>query len=303
VHKPAEDTPLTELRLAELLTEAGLPDGVLNVVTGGGPAGAALVEHPGVDMIAFTGSTATGRKIAAAAAARVKPTMLELGGKSAQLIFPDADVARAIDAAVSGFVFNTGQFCMGGTRLLVHRDLYDTVLGALAEAAKHVPVGDPRQEGTVVGPMAGLNHLENVERYVGLGEGRVVAGGHRLDIDGGYFYAPTVLADLANDSRAVQEEIFGPVLTVQPFETEDEAVAMANSTAYGLAAGLHTNDVARAHRVAAKLRAGIVWVNSWAVLDAALPFGGYGQSGHGRENGPEGLDAYLQTKSVFVPTD
>jgi len=303
VHKPAEDTPLTALRLAELLTEAGLPDGVLNVVTGGGPAGAALVEHPGVDMIAFTGSTATGRKIAAAAAARVKPTMLELGGKSAQLIFPDADVARAIDAAVSGFVFNTGQFCMGGTRLLVHRDLYDTVLGALAEAAKHVPVGDPRQEGTVVGPMAGLNHLENVERYVGLGEGRVVAGGHRLDIDGGYFYAPTVLADLANDSRAVQEEIFGPVLTVQPFETEDEAVAMANSTAYGLAAGLHTNDVARAHRVAAKLRAGIVWVNSWAVLDAALPFGGYGQSGHGRENGPEGLDAYLQTKSVFVPTD
>jgi acyl-CoA reductase-like NAD-dependent aldehyde dehydrogenase len=303
VHKPAEDTPLTALRLAELLTEAGLPEGVLNVVTGGGAAGAALVEHPGVDTIAFTGSTATGRKIAAAAAARVKPTMLELGGKSAQIIFPDADVARAIDAAVSGFVFNTGQFCMGGTRLLVHRDLYDTVLGALAEAAKHVPVGDPRQETTIVGPMAGLNHLENVERYVGLGEGRVVAGGHRLDIDGGFFYAPTVLADLANDARVVQEEIFGPVLTVQPFETEDEVVAMANSTSYGLAAGLHTNDVARAHRVAAKLRAGIVWVNSWAVLDAALPFGGYGQSGHGRENGPEGLDAYLQTKSVFVPTD
>jgi acyl-CoA reductase-like NAD-dependent aldehyde dehydrogenase len=151
--------------------------------------------------------------------------------------------------------------------------------------------------------MAGLRHLENVERYLALGEGRVVAGGHRLDIDGGYFYAPTVLADVADDARVVQEEIFGPVLTVQPFDTEDEAVAMANGTPYGLAAGLHTNDVARAHRVAGKLRAGIVWVNSWAVLDAALPFGGYGQSGHGRENGPEGLDAYLQTKSVFVPTD
>ena len=303
VHKPAEDTPLTALRLAELLTEAGLPDGVLNVVTGGGAAGAALAEHPGVDKIAFTGSTATGAKVATAAAARVTPTTMELGGKSAQIIFADADVARAIEAAVGGFVFNTGQFCMGGTRLLVHRDLYDTVLGALAEAATHLPVGDPRQESTVVGPMAGPHHLENVERYIALGEGRVVAGGHRLDIDGGYFYAPTVLADVADDARVVQEEIFGPVLTVQRFDTEDEAVAMANGTPYGLAAGLHTNDVARAHRVAAKLRAGIVWVNSWAVLDAALPFGGYGRSGHGRENGPEGLDEYLQTKSVYLPTD
>jgi acyl-CoA reductase-like NAD-dependent aldehyde dehydrogenase len=192
---------------------------------------------------------------------------------------------------------------MGGTRLLVQRPLYDTVLGALAEAATHVPVGDPRQESTVVGPMAGLRQLENVERYLALGEARVVAGGRRLDIDGGFYYAPTVLADMANDSRVVQEEIFGPVLTVQPFDTEEEAIALANSTVYGLAAGLHTSDVARAHRVAGKLRAGIVWVNSWAVLDAALPFGGVGQSGYGRENGPEGLDAYLQTKSVFVPTD
>jgi len=303
VHKPAEDTPLTALRLAELLTEAGLPDGVLNVVTGGAAAGAALAGHPGVDKIAFTGSTATGRAVAAAASATVKPAMLELGGKSAQIIFDDADVGRAIEAAVGGFVFNTGQFCMGGTRLLVHRALYDTVLGALAEAATHVPVGDPRQEGTVVGPMAGERQLENVERYIALSEGRVVAGGKRLDIDGGYFYAPTVLADMPNDARVVQEEIFGPVLTVQPFDTEDEAVALANSTPYGLAAGLHTNDVARAHRVAAKLRAGIVWVNSWSVLDAALPFGGYGQSGYGRENGPEGLNEYLQTKSVYLPTD
>ena len=302
VHKPAEDTPLTALRVAELLTEAGLPEGVLNVVTGGVEAGSALARHPGVDKIAFTGSTRTGIAIAAAAAATVKQTTLELGGKSAHLIFDDADLGPAIEAAVVGFVFNTGQFCMGGTRLLVHRSLYDTVLGALAEAATHVPVGDPMQESTVVGPMAGLRQLENVERYLALGEARVVAGGHRLDLGGGYFYAPTVLADVANDARVVQEEIFGPVLTVQPFDTEDEAVALANSTVYGLAAGLHTRDVARAHRVAARLRAGIVWVNSWSVLDSALPFGGYGQSGHGREHGPEALDEYLQTKSVFIPT-
>jgi len=303
VHKPAEDTPLTALRLAELCAEAGLPPGVLNVVTGGAEAGAALARHPGVDKIGFTGSTATGRAVAAAASDTVKPTTMELGGKSAQLIFADADVPRAIECAVNGFVFNTGQFCMGGTRLLVHRSHYDTVLGALAEAAAHVPVGDPRQETTIVGPMAGPRHLENVERYIALGEGRVVAGGRRLEIGGGYFYAPTVLADVSNDARVVQEEIFGPVITVQPFDTEDEAVALANSTPYGLAAALHTNDVARAHRVAARLRAGIVWVNSYAVLDAALPFGGVGQSGHGRENGPEGLDAYLQTKSVYLPTD
>jgi acyl-CoA reductase-like NAD-dependent aldehyde dehydrogenase len=285
-----------------LLTEAGVPEGVLNVVTGGAATGAALAKHPGVDKVAFTGSTRTGAAIAAAAAATVKPTTLELGGKSAHLIFDDAELGPAIEAAVGGFVFNTGQFCMGGTRLLVHRSLYDTVLGALADAATHVPVGDPQQEATVVGPMAGLKQLENVERYIALGEARVVAGGKRLDIDGGYFYAPTVLADVANDARVVQEEIFGPVLTVQAFDTEDEAVALANSTAFGLAAGLHTKDVARAHRVAAKLRAGIVWVNSWAVLDSALPFGGYGQSGHGREHGPEALDEYLQTKSVFIPT-
>ncbi|TDC40308.1 aldehyde dehydrogenase family protein [Micromonospora sp. KC213] len=302
VHKPAEDTPLTALRLAELLTEAGLPEGVLNVVTGGGQAGAALVEHPGVAKIAFTGSTRTGSRIAAAAAATVKHTTLELGGKSAQIIFEDSDIGVAIESAVGGFVFNTGQFCMGGTRLLVHRSVYETVLGALAEAATHVPVGDPLDPATVVGPMAGLKQLENVERYLALGEGRVVVGGHRLDLGGGYFYAPTVLADLDNTARCVQEEIFGPVLTVQPFDTEEEAVTLANSTPYGLAAGLHTRDVARAHRVAAKLRAGIVWINSWAVLDAALPFGGYGQSGYGREHGPEALDAYLQTKSVYLPT-
>jgi acyl-CoA reductase-like NAD-dependent aldehyde dehydrogenase len=303
VHKPAADCPLTALRLAELCSEAGLPDGVLNVVTGGEAAGAALSRHPDIDKIAFTGSTQVGATIAAAAAAMVKPTTMELGGKSAHIIFEDADIAAAIDAVVGGFVFNTGQFCMAGSRLLVQRSRYDSVLAQVSEAVAGVPVGDPRDPRTVVGPLAARQRLEKVEGYIALGEGRIVTGGHRIERDGGYYYAPTVVADVPNDARIVQEEVFGPVLTVQPFDTEDEAVDLANGTLYGLAAGLHTRDVARAHRVADRLRSGIVWINSWAVLDSALPFGGYKQSGYGREHGPEALDGYLQIKSVFVPTN
>ncbi|MGY1821989.1 aldehyde dehydrogenase family protein [Geodermatophilus sp. SYSU D00079] len=304
VHKPAEDTPLTALRIAELLTEAGLPPGVLNVVTGDGAvAGDALTRHPGVDRIAFTGSTRIGSLIAATAAASVTPVTMELGGKSANIVFEDADLDEAVQAAVSAFVFNTGQFCMGGTRLLVQRSVYDQVLAGVVGGATHVPVGDPLDEGTVVGPMAGERHLRNVERYVALADGgpdgKVVAGGERLDRPG-FYMAPTVVTDVAPDSRLVQEEIFGPVLTVQVFDTEEEAVALANGTPYGLAAGLHTRDVARAHRVAARLQAGLVWVNTYGVLDVSLPFGGYKASGYGRENGPEALDEYLQTKSVYV---
>jgi acyl-CoA reductase-like NAD-dependent aldehyde dehydrogenase len=302
VHKPAPDTPLTALRMAELFAEAGFPDGVVNVVTGGETAGAALSKHHRVDKIAFTGSTRVGATIAAMAAATVKPATMELGGKAAHIIFSDADIASAIEAVVSGFVFNTGQFCMAGTRLLIQRSCYDRVLSAVAEAAAKVPVGDPLDPQTVIGPLTARRHLENVEQYLALGEGRVVAGGHRIELDGGCYYAPTLVADVPNDARVVQEEVFGPVLTVQPFDSEDEVVALANGTRYGLAAGLHTRDLARAHRVAHRLRSGIVWINSWAVLDAALPFGGFKQSGYGRENGPEALDGYLQTKSVFVPT-
>jgi len=304
VHKPAEDTPLTALRIAELLTEAGLPAGVLNVVTGGGAvAGDALSRHTGVDRIAFTGSTRIGSVIAATAAANVTPVTMELGGKSANIVFDDADLDEAIQAAVSGFVFNTGQFCMGGTRLLVQRGVYDQVLAGVVAGATHVPVGDPLDEGTVVGPMAGERHLQNVERFVALvdgeGTGRIAAGGTRLDREG-FYMAPTVVVDVPNDSRLVQDEIFGPVLTVQVFDTEEEAIALANSTPYGLAAGLHTKDVSRAHRVAAALEAGLIWVNTYGVLDVALPFGGYKASGYGRENGPEALDEYLQTKSVYL---
>jgi acyl-CoA reductase-like NAD-dependent aldehyde dehydrogenase len=304
VHKPAEETPLSALLMAEILAEAGVPDGVLNVVTGGGAvAGEALLTHPGVDKIAFTGSTAVGRHAAATAGAALKPVTMELGGNAANIVFEDADLEKAVGAIIKAFVFNTGQFCMGGPRLLVHSSLHDTVLGILEGAVPGVPIGDPFDPATVIGPMAGRRHLEKVEEYVAIAKaegGRIVTGGERLDLDGGYYYKPTVIAGLGNDSRAVQEEIFGPVLTVQPFDTEDEAIALANSTPYGLASGLQTRDLARAHRVAARLQAGIVWVNDWAMLDPAIPFGGVKNSGFGREYGPEALESYTKVKSVVI---
>jgi phenylacetaldehyde dehydrogenase len=304
VHKPAEETPLSALLMAQILTDAGVPAGVVNVVTGRGSViGDPLLRHPGVDKIAFTGSTAVGRHAAALAGEGLKPVTMELGGNAAHIVFEDADVEKAIGAAIKGFVFNAGQFCMGGPRLLVAAPLYETVVGILGEAVAGVPVGDPFDPATVVGPMAGERHVAKVEEYVGIARddgGRVVAGGERLDLDGGFYYKPTVIADLPNSSRAVQEEIFGPVLTVQSFDSEDEAVAMANGSPYGLAAGLQTQNVARAHRVAARLQAGIVWVNDWAMLDPAIPFGGVKDSGFGREYGPEALASYTKTKSVVI---
>ncbi|MEW2560417.1 aldehyde dehydrogenase family protein [Streptomyces griseorubiginosus] len=307
VHKPADETPLSALYMAGLLQKAGVPDGVVNVVTGTGPvAGDALLRHRGVDKVAFTGSTAIGRHVAATAGEALKPVTMELGGNAANLVFEDADLEKAVGAIIKAFVFNTGQFCMGGPRLLVARPVHATLLGILADAVPGVPVGDPRDPGTVVGPMAGEKHLKKVEEYVELARkegGRIVCGGERLDLDGGFYYKPTVIADLSNDSRVVQEEIFGPVLTVQPFDTEDEAVELANSTPYGLASGVQTTNLARAHRVADRLQAGIVWVNDWAMLDPAVPFGGVKDSGYGREYGPEALDAYTKVKSVVVSLD
>ncbi|WP_033278911.1 aldehyde dehydrogenase family protein [Streptomyces sp. NRRL F-525] len=307
VHKPADETPLSALYMARLLQRAGVPDGVVNVVTGAGPvAGEALLRHAGVDKIAFTGSTAVGRHAASVAGENLTPVTMELGGNAAHLVFEDADLEKAVGAVIKGFVFNTGQFCMGGPRLLVARPVYSTLLNILADAVPGVPLGDPRLPETVVGPMAGERHLRKVEEYVDLArkEGaRIVCGGERLDLDGGYYYKPTVIADLANDSRVIQEEIFGPVLTVQPFDTEDEAVQLANSTPYGLASGIQTGNLARAHRIADRLQAGIVWINDWAMLDPNVPFGGVKDSGFGREYGPEGLAAYTRTKSVVVSLD
>ncbi|WP_367319114.1 aldehyde dehydrogenase [Streptomyces sp. HUAS ZL42] len=307
VHKPADETPLSALYMAGLLQKAGVPDGVVNVVTGAGPvAGEALLRHPGVDKIAFTGSTAVGRHAASVAGESLKPVTMELGGNAAHIVFEDADLEKAVGAIIKGFVFNSGQFCMGGPRLLVARSVYSTLLGILGEAVPGVPLGDPRRPETVVGPMAGEKHLRKVEEYVDLARkegGRIVCGGERLDLDGGYYYKPTVIADLPNDSRVVQEEIFGPVLTVQPFDSEDEAVALANSTPYGLASGVQTSNLARAHRVADRLQAGIVWINDWAMLDPAVPFGGVKDSGFGREYGPEALTSYTKVKSVVVSLD
>jgi acyl-CoA reductase-like NAD-dependent aldehyde dehydrogenase len=307
VHKPADETPLSALYMAGLLKDAGVPDGVVNVVTGSGPvAGEALLRHPGVDKIAFTGSTAVGRHAASVAGEALKPVTMELGGNAAHIVFEDAELEKAVGAIIKGFVFNTGQFCMGGPRLLVARPVYSTLLNILAEAVPGVPVGDPRRPETVVGPMAGEKHLRKVEEYVELARkegGRIVCGGERLDLDGGYYYKPTVIADLTGDSRVVQEEIFGPVLTVQPFDSEDEAVALANSTPYGLASGVQTTNLARAHRIADRLQAGIVWINDWAMLDPAVPFGGVKDSGFGREYGPEALASYTKVKSVVVSLD
>jgi acyl-CoA reductase-like NAD-dependent aldehyde dehydrogenase len=304
VHKPADDTPLSALFMAQLLHDAGVPDGVLNVVTGSGQiVGEALLRHPGVDKIAFTGSTAVGRHAASIAGENLKPVTMELGGNAAHLVFEDADLDVAIGAVIKAFVFNSGQFCMAGPRLLVARPLHDTVLAILANAVPTVPIGNPRDEATVIGPMAGERQLRKVEEYVELARkegGRIVCGGERLDLDGGFYYEPTVIADLPRDSRVIAEEVFGPVLTVQAFDDEDEAVELANGTPYGLAAGLQTRDVTRAHRVASRLQAGIVWVNDWAMLDPAIPFGGVKDSGFGREYGPEALEAYTKVKSVVI---
>lgn len=306
VHKPASDTPLTALIMADILNAAGVPAGVVNIVTGSGAAlGDQIVSHPDVNKISFTGSTEVGQHVASLAGQTLKPITAELGGNAANIVFADADVEKAIGAVISAFVFNTGQFCMGGPRLLVERPLYETVLGILGQAVPGVPIGDPLKPETVIGPLSSKVQFDKVSGMVesAIARGaKVVAGGKALELNGGFFYHATVLADLPNDDEAVATEVFGPVLTVQPFDTEEEAIQMANGTPYGLAAGLQTTNIARAHRVSAALEAGIVWVNSWALLDPAIPFGGVKASGWGREYGPEALESYTRTKSVIIST-
>ncbi|MGO1628656.1 MAG: aldehyde dehydrogenase family protein [Microbacterium sp.] len=304
VHKPAPQTPLSALLMAEILRDAGVPDGVYNVVTGASPElGDALVTHPDVDMVVFTGSTKVGRIVARNAGEHLKPVVAELGGNAANIVFADADLDKAIGAVISAFVFNTGQFCMAGPRLLVERSIHDTVVGILRDAVGNVPLGRPSDPETVIGPLASADQLRRVEEMVQdavASGGEIVTGGERIDLDGGYYYPPTVISGLDQSALAVREEVFGPVLTVQPFDTEEEAIALANGTAYGLAAGVQTTDISRAHRVSARLEAGIVWVNGWAMLDASMPFGGVKDSGWGRENGPEALASYTRTKSVLI---
>lgn len=303
VLKPAEQTPLSALRLGELIVEAGFPEGVVNIVPGyGETAGAALAAHMDVDKIAFTGSTEVGKLIVHAATGNLKRVSLELGGKSPNVVFKDADIDAAIGGAANAIFFNHGQCCCAGSRLYVEKEVFDKVIDGVAERAKKIRVGAGLDSNTQMGPLVSEEQLQRVCGYLesGLSQGaKAVAGGQKKG-DKGYFVEPTVLVNTKDDMKVVQEEIFGPVVTAMPFSDPEEIVPRANENVYGLAAGVWTRDVSKAHRMAAHLQAGTVWVNCYNVFDAALPFGGYKQSGWGREMGHEVLNNYTQTKAVCV---
>jgi phenylacetaldehyde dehydrogenase len=301
VLKPAEQTPLTALRLGELIQEAGIPDGVVNIVPGyGETAGAALAAHPGVDKVAFTGSTEVGKLILQAAAGNLKKVSLELGGKSPNVVFADVDLDTAIAGAASAIFFNHGQCCCAGSRLYVENKIFDKVVEGVAEHAKKINVGSGQDESTDMGPLISAEQLNRVCGYLesGFSEGaKAVVGGGRHG-DKGYFVKPTVLVNTNEKMKVVQEEIFGPVVTAIPFSDPAELVTQANDSVYGLAAGIWTRDISKAHRLASQLRAGTVWINCYNIFDAALPFGGYKQSGWGREMGHEVLEQYTEVKAV-----
>ena len=299
--KPAEQTPLSALRLGELIVEAGFPEGVVNIVPGyGETAGAALAAHPDVDKIAFTGSTEVGRLIVQAATGNLKRVSLELGGKSPNVVFKDADMDVAIGGAASAIFFNHGQCCCAGSRLYIEKEVFDKVVDGVAANAKKIRVGAGLDPKTQMGPLVSQEQLNRVCAYLesGLSEGaKAIAGGQKKG-DKGYFVEPTVLVDTTDNMKVVQEEIFGPVVVAMPFTDPEEITPRANDNVYGLAAGIWTRDISKAHRMAENLQAGTVWINCYNIFDAALPFGGYKQSGWGREMGHEVLNNYTQTKAV-----
>jgi aldehyde dehydrogenase (NAD+) len=304
VVKPSEYTPVTALELAKRVAEAGLPAGVLNVVTGqSAELGAALVGHPGVRQVAFTGSPQVGIKVAQGAAAHLARTTLELGGKSAQVVFPDADLDAAVNGVIAGIFAASGQTCVAGSRLVVHEDVHDALIERLVARAETIKLGDPQDLASEMGPLANPAQLRTVSGFVerAVHDGASIACGGSTDASlGGLFYRPTIVTDVRWDMEIAQDEIFGPVLSVLTFATEQDAIRIANSTRFGLGAGVWTNDVRRAHRVAHELRAGNVWVNAYRMVAPNVPFGGSGYSGWGRESGVDAVREYTDTKAIWV---
>jgi betaine-aldehyde dehydrogenase len=308
VLKPAEQTPVNAMELGKLIQEAGFPDGVVNIVPGyGETAGAALASHPGIDKVAFTGSTEIGKVIAHAAADNLTKVSLELGGKAPNIVFADADIEQAVNGAMMGIFFNQGQVCCAGSRLFLAEDIKDEFLERFKEKAQKVKVGDPMDKGTHMGPQVSDEQLCRIKSYVDIAreEGAtVLTGGESPQLEGnfqnGYFFQPTIFSEVKNQMRVAQEEIFGPVTSVITFRDEDELIRQANETIYGLSAGIWTRDIIRAHRFAKEIHAGTVWINTFNMFNAASPFGGFKQSGYGREMGKHALELYTQVKSVWV---
>jgi len=307
--KPAEEAPLTPLRLGELIMEAGVPPGVVNIIPGyGETAGAALASHHDVDKVAFTGSHITGQKIVQASSGNLKRVSLELGGKSPDIVFADADLAEAVPGAGMAVFANSGQICSAGTRLFVERRVYDEFVDKVGQFGKGLKVGNGIDPETQIGPLVSEEQLKRVTGYLGVGKSegaRAVVGGERLtqgDLAKGYFVPPTVFADVRDEMRIAQEEIFGPVISAIPFDDIDEVIRRGNATTFGLGSGVWTKDVSKAHRLAKGLRAGSVWVNCYQAMDPAVPFGGYKMSGYGRESGLQHVDEYLNIKAVWIKT-